>query len=620
MRYLFILIFLFVSLDNLSQDRSQWSRGAAGQNFQMPNMIVKGKLVDSESNDGLSYATISIVTLDSILISGGITDDNGKFKIEINPRKMMEKIREERKANSRGTGMGLIAEITYVGYKIKKVSIPFTRENREVDLKNIILESDATALSEVTVRAEKSSLELKLDKRVFNVGKDLSNKGGTAEEILENIPSIDLDIEGNISLRGSQSVRILIDGKPASMMGFDGPNAFKQLQGNEIDKVEIITSKPNPILLNQLSNIFIMSKAWSEKNFAMSPQNWDAGQETFSATNALGTGPFKITLREPNTKTVFKRNKHWWGEMKDKSVTQIELMPIKNAATRVAALLSGEIDLVTDAPVQDLKRIGSSSGHKVESTAQMRTIFLGMDQAADKLRTGNTGDNPFKKKEVRQALYQAIDIEAIKKKVMRGLSEPAGIITFPGVNGYTADLDKRLPYDVNAAKKLLADAGYPNGFDVELRCPNDRYVNDEAICTAVVGMLGKIGVNVNLFAQTKSKHFKELKDDQGDFYMLGWGVPTLDSHYVFHYLYETGASWNKVNFSNADVDAAIRVMEGEVDLDKRNAAIAKAWKIVKDDISYLPLHHQVISWASKSNVNVPIRPNNEPLFRTASFN
>ena len=169
-------------------------------------------------------------------------------------------------------------------------------------------------------------------------------------------------------------------------------------------------------------------------------------------------------------------------------------------------------------------------------------------------------------------------------------------------------------------KKLLADAGYPNGFDVELRCPNDRYVNDEAICTAVVGMLGKIGVNVNLFSQTKSKHFQELKDDQGDFYMLGWGVPTLDSHYVFHYLYETGASWNKVNFSNSEVDAAIRVMEGEVDLDKRNAAIANAWKIVRDDISYLPLHHQVISWAAKNDVNVPIRPNNEPLFKAASFN
>ncbi len=193
--------------------------------------------------------------------------------------------------------------------------------------------------------------------------------------------------------------------------------------------VQIKTSKPNPILLNQLSNIFVMSKKWSNENFATAPQNWDAGQETFSAVNAMGTGPFKITLREPNTKTVFKKNKKWWGDV-EHNITEIQLLPIKNAATRVAALLSGEIDIVTDAPVQDLNRISSSAGHKVESTPQMRTIFLGMDQAADQLRSGNTGDNPFKKKEVRQALYQAIDIEAIKKKVMRGLSEPAGIITF----------------------------------------------------------------------------------------------------------------------------------------------------------------------------------------------
>ena len=242
MKYILSIILVIVTINVYSQDRSQWSRSSSSQNFQIPNMVVKGKLIDSESNDGLSYATISVITADSILISGGITDDNGKFKIEINPRKMMEKIRMERKESSNSLGMGLIAEITYIGYKSKKISIPFTREQREVDLKQISLESDATALSEVTVRAEKSSLELKLDKRVFNVGKDLSNKGGTAEEILENIPSIDLDIEGNISLRGSQSVRILIDGKPASMMGFSGPNAFKQLQGNEIDKVEIITN------------------------------------------------------------------------------------------------------------------------------------------------------------------------------------------------------------------------------------------------------------------------------------------------------------------------------------------------------------------------------------------
>ena len=244
MRSLIILILFFANLTVFSQDRSQWRGNSSYSNFQMQNWSVKGKITDSESNQGLSFATISIFTVDSILVSGGISDENGKFKIEIDPRKMMEKIRENRVVNqsSRRIGMALSAEIKYLGYETLKVRLPFTQENREIDLNNISLTPDATNLNEVTVRAERSSLELKLDKRVFNVGKDLSNKGGTAEEILENIPSIDLDIEGNISLRGSQSVRILIDGKPASMMGFDGPNAFKQLQGNEIDKVEIITN------------------------------------------------------------------------------------------------------------------------------------------------------------------------------------------------------------------------------------------------------------------------------------------------------------------------------------------------------------------------------------------
>ena len=381
----------------------------------------------------------------------------------------------------------------------------------------------------------------------------------------------------------------------------------------------ITTKEPNPILLNQISNIFVMSKKWATDNFSITPQNYNASQETYASSHANGTGPFKITLREQNTRTVMKKNNSWWGDV-EHNVTSIELLPIANAATRVAALLSGELDIVTDAPVQDLARIGSSGSHKVESIEQMRTIFLGMDQGADQLRSGNTGDNPFKKKEVRQALYQAIDIEAIKQKVMRGQSSPAGIITFPGVTGYTKQLDARLPYDPEAAKKLLADAGYPDGFDVELRCPNDRYVNDEAICTAVVGMLAKVGVNVSLNAQTKSIHFKELQDNQADFYMLGWGVPTLDSHYVFNYLYSSKGSWNKVNFNNSRVDELIQVMVETVDLNKRNAAITEAWNIVRDDISYLPLHHQVISWASKNNVNVPIRPNNEPLFRFATVN
>ena len=294
--------------------------------------------------------------------------------------------------------------------------------------------------------------------------------------------------------------------------------------------------------------------------------------------------------------------------MEDKKVTQIQLLPIKNAATRVAALLSGEIDLVTDAPVQDLARIGSSSSHKVESTAQMRTIFLGMDQAADQLRTGNTGDNPFKKKEVRQALYQAIDIEAIKKKVMRGLSEPAGIITFPGVNGYTEALDKRLPYDVDAAKKLLADAGYPNGFDVELRCPNDRYVNDEAICTAVVGMFGKIGVNVNLFAQTKSKHFKELKDNQGDFYMLGWGLSAFPNHPgdFFNSKNDTcEGGYNTPGFNNAEFDALDAEFQAAKTISDAIVLSQKMEAILFEEMPYLVLFNVPTLEVYKDTVEFP---------------
>jgi len=241
-----VLLLCFINPSkSISQSRSngQWNRGSVGSQWQIP-LIVSGKLLDSDTKQSLSFASITIFTKDSILISGGISEENGKFRVEINLMEMMKKIRESRltQTQERNRNLSLVGQISYVGYENKKIDLPFTLENREVNLNDIYLVSDATNLEEVTVRAEKSSLELKLDKRVFNVGKDLSNKGGTAEEILENIPSIDLDIEGNISLRGSQSVRILVDGKPASMMGLDGANAFKQLQGNEIDKVEIITN------------------------------------------------------------------------------------------------------------------------------------------------------------------------------------------------------------------------------------------------------------------------------------------------------------------------------------------------------------------------------------------
>ena len=385
--------------------------------------------------------------------------------------------------------------------------------------------------------------------------------------------------------------------------------------------VEIKTEGPNPILLNQLSQIFIMSEGWSKKNGCELSQDFDASEETYCSINAMGTGPFKITLREQDTRTVFERNDSWWGDQSQHNIDRIELLPIKNDATRVAALLSGDIDFTNFTPAQDINRINSSSSHKVESTPQARTVFFGMDQGSDELRSSNIkGANPFKDKRVRLAMYHALDMDAIKDKVMRGLSQPAGMITYPGVQGYTDALDARLPYDPELSKKLLAEAGYPDGFEVTLDCPNNRYINDEAICVAAVGMFAKVGVKVNLDAQPKSIHFKDLQNDLSDFYMLGWGVPTFDSHYVYSFLLSSEGSWNKVGFSDARVDELVGTMLTETNLDKRNANIAEAWAIVQDNMPYLPLHHQVISWGSKGNVNVPIRTNNEPLFRHAKVN
>ena len=410
----------------------------------------------------------------------------------------------------------------------------------------------------------------------------------------------------NRALSGASDVKELIDSITSVKSTFN-------------DQVEIKTDGPNPILLNQLSQIFIMSEAWSKKNGCEQSQDYDASQETYCSINAMGTGPFVITLREQNTRTIFERNNNWWGDQSQHNLDKIELLPIKNDATRVAALLSGDIDFTNFTPAQDIKRINGSAMHKVESTPQARTIFFGMDQGIDELRSSNVkGKNPLKDKRVRLAMYHALDMDAIQDKVMRGLSEPAGMITFPGVQGYTKELDTRLPYDPNLSKKLLAEAGYPDGFEITLDCPNNRYINDEAICVAAVGMFAKVGIKVNLDAQPKSIHFKDLQNGLSDFYMLGWGVPTFDSHYVYSYLFDSAGSWNKVNFSNARVDELVAAMGVETDLDKRNAMIAEAWDITQDDVTYLPLHHQVVNQASKSNVDVPIRMNNEPLFRFAN--
>ncbi len=383
--------------------------------------------------------------------------------------------------------------------------------------------------------------------------------------------------------------------------------------------VHVKTSGPNPILPDQLTTLLIMDKGWAEKHNVGKPQDYKNKEETYAVRHANGTGPFKLTVREPGVRTVMVKNAAWWGLKTDPhNVDEIVYTPVANPATRVAALLSGELDFVLDPPFQDIARIKGTSGLKVVTVNQIRTIFLGMVVGAPELKTSSVkGKNPFADKRVRQAMYQAIDVDAIQKKIMRDMSVPAGIITSAGVHGWTSALDKRLSHDGAAAKKLLTEAGYPNGFDVRLDCPNDRYNNDEAICQAVVGMLGKIGIKVSLDAQSKTLHFPKIQKRETDFYLLGWGVPTLDSHYVFNYLYQSKGSWNATGYANGQIDELTASIERETDLAKRDKMIAQAWQMVRDDIVYIPLHHQVIAWAMKDRLTLPIRLDDSPQFRLA---
>ena len=371
--------------------------------------------------------------------------------------------------------------------------------------------------------------------------------------------------------------------------------------------VKLITDGPNPILANQLTGIMIMDKDWSEANDVAEPQDYAADQETHAVRNANGTGPFVVESRAPEELTVLTANPEWWG--KDEfpgNLDKIEYRPISNAATRVAALLSGEVDFVLDPPLQDLERIKATEGLEVKTAAQIRSIFFGFDVASDDLRTASVEGNPFQDPKVREAMNLAIDKDAIQRVVMEGLSYPTAMITPPGVLGNTPELDEQFGFDLEKAQALMEEAGYGDGFSVQLDCPNNRYNNDEKICQAAVAMLAKIGVDVKLDAIPKAQHFPKIQNRTTDFYMLGWGVPTLDSHYVFAYLLEKDGSWNAGGYDNARVNEITQAITTETDLEARTALIDEAWKIVQEEKPYLPIHHQVIAWAMSDDFEIPI--------------
>jgi peptide/nickel transport system substrate-binding protein len=380
--------------------------------------------------------------------------------------------------------------------------------------------------------------------------------------------------------------------------------------------VEFNLAQVDPIFLQHLNALFIMSKAWAEKNNATKPLDFSAKEQSYTAFNANGTGPYMLVSRQPDVKTVYKRNLNWWGKF-DGNVQDVIYTPIQNNATRVAALISGEIDFVLDPPPTDTPRLRSTAGVKVIDGPENRIVFIGMDQGRDELLYSSVkGKNPFKDQRVRQALYQAVDIETIKSKLMRGQASPTGATMVSPLGDYNdAQLEARLPFDLDKAKALMSAAGYVDGFEVTLDCPNDRYINDAEICKTLASMWARLNVKVRVNTMPRSIYFSKLDKLDTSMYMLGWGGSVTDAETTLTPIYRTRGTggvgdFNYGQVNNPKMDALAAASSREPDEKKREGLIKAAMKEHNDQVHHIPLHRQVIPWAARSTVDVVHRADN----------
>jgi len=332
----------------------------------------------------------------------------------------------------------------------------------------------------------------------------------------------------------------------------------------------------------------------------------------------MGTGPYKLKSREVDVKTIYVENHDWWGRLGKKgNVTEIIYLPIKQNSARTAALLSGEVDFVLDPALQDLELLRKQV--KVVDGNEYRTIFIGLDQQSPELKYSNIkGKNPLKDVRVREALYRAIDVETIKKTIMKGLSSPTGTMIAPQVDGYSEKLAQRLPYDLERSRALLKESGYEGKIEFTLDCPNNRYINDEAICQAVVSMWAKAGVKAKLNAMPRALFFPKLGSQDSSAFLFGWGVPTFDAYFTLESIIHSkgeGAkgAFNYGRYSNFEVDRLIDEIKNEMNDQRRLLKIKEALSLFAKDFGAIPLHDQVTPWAMRRNVTVMHRADNRPV-------
>ena len=383
--------------------------------------------------------------------------------------------------------------------------------------------------------------------------------------------------------------------------------SIKEIRATGPLVVEVETHRPNPTLLNELTVLPIMSRAWATRHGATDPaDNRRSGTENHATRRANGTGPFRVVSYETDVKVELARHDKWWDK-REHNLDGAVLLPIKAHATRLAALLSGQVDLIAPLATPDEQRVKGSPGHQVVRVDEARVVYLGFDHARDVLLNSSVKDrNPFKDRRVRQAMALAVDTALLQRVVMRGASTPVDALIPSVVNGWDPSFARRPPASVEQARQLLKEAGYADGFSVTLDCPNEGIVNAEQLCVAVVGMLGKAGIKVDLVAQPRNLHAGKLGRRETSFFLHSWGTNTFDAHATMDMLMSTPApgvgTWNVGAYSNPALDELLKASAAELDSAKRSRQLTQALQMLRDDAAVIPLHQPVLLYGVSKKV------------------
>jgi peptide/nickel transport system substrate-binding protein len=384
--------------------------------------------------------------------------------------------------------------------------------------------------------------------------------------------------------------------------------------------VDFVTTAPNPLFPDSIANFMILDRGWTEANGAELPAR---DEEKFTTRDTNGTGPFVLTARDPGVEIRLVPNPGWW-DTATHNLTEAVFNPIENAATGLAALLSGEIDMLAPIPVRDVARLRETEGIRTFEGLETRVIMLGFNHTDRALWSGAdaAAANPFADVRVRQAAAQAIDVAAINQVLMSGMAEPASQLLPEGLSGWSAARAARPAHDPDAARALMAEAGLPDGFGFGLRCTNDRYLNDESVCQAVTGMLQRVGLNARLEAMPVRTYWGELREGNFDMFLLGWSPGTFDAEHPIRFLAATPdgslGSWNFGGFSDARVDELLPLIQQELDLGTRQAMLDEVAGILQDRVAYVPLYTEPLVWAARDGIDLVQRPDNFFMLRWVS--